>query len=171
MALPAPFYQDSLVTIFNADARDILPQLATASMGIALVDPPDRDGDLTALNALMVQVRPDLARICAHVVEMTHMVPVLGTGQNRNNIVASNCDFLMDGVALPTVKINDPDMKIAGWTNALSARAAAGVSVLDCFSGAGGWILLAAKRAGRTAIGIELSREYCSQSAARIAAG
>lgn len=168
MALPVPFYQDSLVTIYNADCRDILPQLPPASVSTAITDPPFRDGDPVALNNLMTQVRPLLATVAVSVVEMTHMAPVFGTGPNRTNLVASNCTFMINGVTQAPSRINDPDMKIVGWATVFGVNP---LGIIDPFCGRGGWILLAAKRAGQKAIGIELDTESCLQAAARIAIG
>lgn len=168
MALPTPFYQDSLVTIYNADCRDILPQLPPASVGVAITDPPFRDGDLVALNNLMSVVRPLMATVAQQTIEMSHMVPILGTGQNKTNVVASNCTFIINGVTQAPSRINDPDMKLVGWATIFGVNP---LGIIDPFSGRGGWILLAAKRAGQKAIGIELDIESCAQAAARIALG
>jgi DNA modification methylase len=36
----APYYQDKLITIYNADSRDVLPQLKLRSVDMILTDPP-----------------------------------------------------------------------------------------------------------------------------------
>lgn len=170
MALPAPFYQDALITLYNADCRDILPQLPPGFTW-AILDPPERDGLPDVLAALMAQVTPLLQAICTNILQMTHMVSNFGTGPNRNRLVSSSCSFTLNGTQQAVATIPDPDMKITGWANVVSARVAVGNTVIDPFAGAGGWILLAAKRAGVQAVGIELNADYCAQSAARLAVG
>lgn len=169
MALPTPFYQDSLVTIYQGDAQVLLPEFSIDQFNWGIIDPPHRDGDPNILNPLMAQVRPLMDNVCVHVAEMTHMVPILGTGPQRNDIVASNCSFLVDGVQQAAARINDPDMKVTGWSNVVSTRLP--TSVLDCFLGSGGWILLAAKRLGIPSVGIGNDINYLQQSSARIALG
>lgn len=45
-----PYFEDDLVTIYHADAREVLPQLASASVDFIFTDPPyghnNNDGDL-----------------------------------------------------------------------------------------------------------------------------
>jgi hypothetical protein len=168
VALPSPFYQDALVTIYQGDCRDLLPEFAPLSFSTAMTDPPHRDGDVTLYGPLMAQVRPLMAAVAVSQVEMTHMLPVLGKGQNRDNVVASLCTFLINGVLQAPNEIADPDMKLPGWATIFGLNP---LGTIDPFCGAGGWILLAAKRAGQRAVGIELDAGYCAQSAARIAAG
>jgi DNA modification methylase len=43
MTLPAPYYQDSAVTIYHADCREILPELP--KVDLVLTDPPYGLGD------------------------------------------------------------------------------------------------------------------------------
>lgn len=173
MALPVPFYQDALVTLYNGDCRDILPNFGPGSFTWGITDPPLRDVvDLTPLNQLLAQVVPLLQACCLHTAIMMTMAPVLGSGPNRNNLVASRCSFSIDGGQPIVGNISDPDMKLGGWASVLTTRSvAAGQSVVDPFAGAGGWLLLAAKRAGVQATGIELDPNYCAQVAARLAAG
>jgi DNA modification methylase len=37
-----PYYQDSLITLYNADARAILPNLGDGSIDFVFTDPPLR---------------------------------------------------------------------------------------------------------------------------------
>ena len=170
MALPAPFYQDALVTIYLGDCRDLLPNFGPATFDWCIMDPPERDGNPAIFDPLMAQVRPLVAACCNHVLELTHYVPNRqATGPNKGNLVSAACQFTIDGGAIQNATINDPDMKLAGWQAIQNPHAPA--SVLDPFVGAGGWILLAAKRAGIPSTGIGLDPNYLAQSAARIAAG
>ncbi len=46
-----PYYQDDLITLYNADARAILPNLAAGSIDFVFTDPPyghnnNNNGDL-----------------------------------------------------------------------------------------------------------------------------
>lgn len=169
MALPAPFYQDALVTLYLGDCRDVLPQFPAGAFSWGIIDPPQRDGDAAAHDALMAQVRPLMAAACAHVAELTNMLPVLGVGQKKDDVVASRCVFLVDGVTQASARIDDPDMKLPGWASVFASHAP--TSLMDCFCGAGGWAILAAKRAGVPAVGIGNDAAYLAQAAARIAAG
>jgi site-specific DNA-methyltransferase (adenine-specific) len=49
-SLPAPYYQDSAVTIYHGDCRELLPQIAERSVDMVLMDPPyghnNNNGDL-----------------------------------------------------------------------------------------------------------------------------
>lgn len=40
LSLPAPYYEDEAVTIYNADCREVLPELERESVDLVLTDPP-----------------------------------------------------------------------------------------------------------------------------------
>ena len=44
---PTPYYSDDLVTLYHGDSREILPTLATGSLGGVLTSPPYNQGDMT----------------------------------------------------------------------------------------------------------------------------
>ena len=50
MSLPTPYYDDGKITLYHADAREIVPQLADQSIDMIFTDPPfghnNNDGDL-----------------------------------------------------------------------------------------------------------------------------
>lgn len=40
MSLPTPYYEDESCVLYNADCRDVLPELAPGSVDLVLTDPP-----------------------------------------------------------------------------------------------------------------------------------
>lgn len=169
MALPVPFYQDALVTLYNGDSTVLLPQMATRSVDFVITDPPFRDVvDLTPLNNLLAAVTPDLQRILKNANRLFVCQHMQDVRDGVGNIIAQLVTFN----TLPAVQFNDPDMKASGWGSVITARGVAkNNTILDPFAGGGGWLLLAAKRLGITSIGIELDSDACARSAAHIAAG
>lgn len=166
MALPAPFYQDALVTLFLGDARTILPQMATNAFDFIITDPPARATEIPS-DTLVADVTADLQRVV----------------KNNNRIfVVQSCVPVLDGsgnVTGQTVVVNtkapqlvaDPDLK-AGYATAMMTAAGviANTTVLDPFAGAGVWFLRALKAMGIHCTGIEINPAFAAIAAARLAA-
>lgn len=166
MALPAPFYQDALVTLFLGDALAILPQIASRSFDFVITDPPARASEFPN-DTLVTQVTPDLQRVVKNnnrIFIVQACVPVLDAS---GNVIAQNVTVNTKAPQL----VNDPDLK-AGYASTMMTASGviANTTVLDPFAGAGVWFLRALKQMGIACTGIEINPAFAAIAAARLAA-
>jgi DNA modification methylase len=192
-----PFYQDESVTLYNADARNILPEIGR--FDLLLTDPPyglNWAGGTWASREVYdgveewdKRVDDALLTLCLGAAENSII-----WGGNYYSLPPARCwlawmkqqrlstlaDFELawTTLAMPAksfTEIRNPDGKRAHptqkplslmqWCLRLVPDAQ---TILDPFAGSG-TTLLAAKRLGRRAVGIEMRREYCEAAAERLA--
>jgi DNA modification methylase len=205
-----PYYEQSGVTIYHGDCRDVLPSL---SVGLILTDPPygvahkSNHGATWAgsqiANDVDTTARDDMLRLCAgrpavvfgswkaprplglRAVLIWDKGPASGMGDLafpwKNSF--EEIYILGDGWAGPardegvirghvmvtweSMGRQHPNQKPEGLMLYFLARHQA-TPVLDPFMGSG-TTLVAAKRLGRLAIGIEIDERYCEIAARRLA--
>lgn len=190
-----PYYQDSAVTIWHGDCREILPTLPRVDL--VLTDPPYGLGDkLLGGNwgrrigaaAVWDQEPADVAPILAL------NVPTIIWGGNYFNLPLSRCWLIwVKRDAVPTVATVDlawtnfdapskyfdttngernghPTLKplrLFSWCIQRADNYCTPSLILDPFMGSG-TTLRAAKDLGRKAIGIEIEERYCEIAAKRM---
>lgn len=184
-----PYYQDEWTTIYNADCREILPNLSTADLVFA--DPPYNVGkDYDIHDDAMSQV--DYVEFCSlglwlSLLPKSHLITIrrgasgpfregwsdqfeiaLATGR------PSNCvPDLWDGIRLKGEGyfFREETFGHPGYTplpiceKAISLLSE--ISIIDPFMGTGTSIV-AAKKLGRKSIGIEISEAYCKIAVERL---
>ncbi len=191
-----PYYEQDGIVIYNGDCRDVLPLLGVSDL--VLTDPPYGifacGGKWGRKNDLQwdKQAFGDIATICAagrnqiiwggnyyalppsrgwlvwwkrDSVPSAADVELAWTSYDMNarlidhTIAATNAER----VGHPTQK----PLRVMAWSLGCAPDVS---SVVDPFMGSG-TTLVAAKRGGRTAIGIELEERYCEIAAKRLAQG
>lgn len=219
-----PYYEDSSVTIYHGDCREIMPTLTADAV---ITDPPyglnlrakqtrnpgrsgshkvneastTYDDDPAVIRALIAEVMPLVFAVADRALifpgsAMLYAYPepaALGTVFNPAGSGYSSWGFqcsqpilyygkypsLQDGNghhpngfidrwSADTGGIDHPCPKPLHWmTWAIAKASREGETILDPFVGSG-TTLVAAKKMGRKAIGIELSERYCEIAAGRL---
>jgi len=195
-----PYYNEDGITIYNADCRDVLPQLERVDL--VLTDPPFGVGNF-------VQVTGNVrgAKVTWNDAPPDSSMFETLRGMSANRIIWGanyfNC-FEPKGGAIVWIKNQPmPDFSKADiascsfhtkvevytqtWTNFVNTKttehpcerplslyvwclkkyAKTGETILDPFMGSG-TTLVAAKREGRQATGIEINERYCEAAAKRL---
>jgi len=186
-----PFYRDSSVVIYNADCRDILPQISDHCVDLCLTDPPYPsqhleygDSDISFLKTLHCQQLVfwsardmfPLPFTAKHIWDKQ-----IGTATQYEEIYEINggkdwrvFSFYRMNNALSAKWVNDnytghpsqkPQRLIAFLIEELSPNANL---ILDPFLGSG-TTAYCAKKLGRKCIGIEIEEKYCRIAARRCA--
>lgn len=194
-----PYYSESGITIYHGDCREVLPSLPV--FDLLLTDPPYGLGDKMQggtwgaaekyADLRQWDSAPDTETLTAIVAKAKAAVV---WGGNYFDLPPSRCWLAWDKQnAVHTMS----DVELA-WTNqdrpakrfshpvathtyghpsekplalfSWCLRLFPGASVLDTYVGSG-TTLEAAKLAGRTAVGIEISERYCEIAAKRLAQG
>lgn len=193
----SPFYDRDGITIYNADCRDVLPQLGR--FDLLLTDPPygcgkaDWDETFPTEWFRMAAEKCDTYGIITGSSGLKDSIALLGEsfvdvlcGRNMNGMTRGPLGYgnwlatAVGGVKPPqginafefTVSgdmPNHPSPKPIQFMRRLLARFD-DKSVLDPFMGSG-TTLVAAKLLGLRAVGIEINREYCKAAAERLRQG
>lgn len=197
MGLPEPYYQDEHATIYHARCEDVLPHL---SGDLILTDPPYGIGFRDAAwDASLIDWLPLARSITERVIFTTAPVTlwdyprpdwVLCWGRPASNsrsllggfnhwtpvLVYGKPKFPVDLLSLHAIQHAAPK-----WNTHPSPKPEAlmrwlvehgskpGEAIVDPFMGSG-TTLLAAKKLGRRAIGIEVEEKFCYLAAERLAA-
>lgn len=180
-----PYYEDSAVTIYHGDCREILPQLPKADL--VLTDPPYPNNDRvlwTNLNSLRYEV---MGTRGFYFWDAFYPFPLEPTaihiwhkpnGQSSKQYERifecygqQSCKVFRVAAILPNYTqykdecVNHPTQKPIKLISRLIPKDAQ--LILDPFCGSG-TTLRAAKDLGRKALGIELEEKYCSIAAKRM---
>ncbi len=191
-----PFYEDEAVTLYCGDCRDVLPTLAPVDL--ILTDPPygiyacggkwGRKSDLQWDRAPI----DDIAAICAAGREQIiwggnyyalppsrgwlvwfkrDSVPTAASVELAWTSFDMNARLIDHTIAATNAeRVGHPTQKperVMAWSLGFAPNAQ---TILDPFAGSG-TTLVAAKRLGRKAIGIELSPAYCDVIVSRLRQG
>ena len=196
MTLPKPYYQDSAVTIYNADCREILPFFPDKSFDLVLTDPPY--GLNTKMNGGSwgnTAKNPDEfcwdylnPEVVLGLVKMTAII----WGGNYYNLPPTRCwlswvktqrmpsvaDFELAWTNLdkpsklwiedrnPDRNRQHPTQKPISLFKWCIEQVDQSNLILDPFLGSG-TTAVAAKILGRKCVGIEISEKYCEIAARR----
>jgi site-specific DNA-methyltransferase (adenine-specific) len=194
--LPKPYYQDEAVTIYHADAREILPLLEPGSVDLVLTDPPygvglaDWDNlphwdwlDECQRISPLILFTPGIANLWKYP-PADWVIGWAKPGSTRRNgtggfnhwepvLQYGSHKWMVDLIYLPACVNHSldsgdhPSSKPLALYRWLIERVA-GHTILDPFMGSG-TSLRAAKDLGRKAIGIEIEERYCEIAARRMA--
>jgi DNA modification methylase len=199
VTLRHPYYSQDGVSIYHGDCRDVLPLVS--GIDLVLTDPPygvnfrgeHWDGDVPKIATELPAMFPRVAIIMAPVAiwqfpqpkwlacwarpasssrslagGFNHWSPVLLYGDCKMRVDYKSWHAIAHsypkGFGHPSPK---PECVMTWLVDELSE---AGDTILDPFMGSG-TTLVAAKRLGRQAIGIELEERYCEIAAKRLSQG
>lgn len=214
MTLPKPYYEDSAVTLYHGDCREILPELGDQSIPLIHTDPPFGVGNFVQVSGRVMGRGKNRGRA----VSWNDATPgedvfnhIRRVGKHRIIWGANffNC-FEEGGGAIVWLKnqkmpnfskadiascthFKKTETVTVPWTNFTATHQAESDHpcerplslyvwcldylppareglVLDPFAGSG-TTLVAAKKAGRKSIGIEISERYCEIAANRCSQG
>jgi site-specific DNA-methyltransferase (adenine-specific) len=170
VSLPKPYYEDSGITIFHADCRDILPHLP--KVDLVLTDPPYGLGRTDPVR----QPRGTCFGMSDHPIK-TSSISWWALASIKNFSLAM-CEMAWSSIDRPakmfrySVRLIDdrchPTQKpipLMKWCIGLANEPQ---TILDPFMGSG-TTLRAAKDLGRKAIGIEIEEKYCEIAVKRLA--
>lgn len=191
----SPYYEDSLVTLYHLDARDMRWPVACENTAV-VTDPPypnnagHFDGDVAAAREVLAELSDCEAvvfwtelesppvRLPLVAVHVWHRSNVNGRpyepayhfatdGRKRRSEVMAHA-AIFDGAGPGCAEyLGHPTQKPVALMRRLIAKTTADV-IYDPFSGSGS-TLRAAKDAGRIAIGCEVNERYCEIAARRLA--
>jgi site-specific DNA-methyltransferase (adenine-specific) len=189
--LPVPYYEETGITIYCADCRDVLPHLSRVDL--VLTDPPygmkKADWDMrivpvddwlpmaralapvvlfSGVRGLNDYPRPDWIMAWVRVASTQRNGALSGFNNWEPILVYGLKSLANDVILLPNLSDTDghPTPKPLRLMRALLNRIA-GDSILDPFMGSG-TTLVAAKQLGRRAIGIEIEERYCAIAVERL---
>lgn len=194
---PEPYYRDEFVTLYLGDATDVVSAVGTVDL--LLSDPPYPnnaghflDGVAAAKTVLSLPLAPRVMVFWHQLRTPPVPLPLVAhhvwhrTNTNRPDNYEPIYEFAADGRERPSQVFGYPVVfpGLTGCTEATGhptqkperlmcrlAEVRKGIkSVLDPFAGSGS-TLVAAKRLGLSAIGIELDERYCEIAAKRLAQG
>lgn len=194
--MATPYYDRDGITIWHGDCRDVLPQLPPPDLVAA--DPPYGMGKAAWDTLIPPSEWLPLARTLAHTVAVfcgvrglfdypktdwtmawhrpastqrngrfrgfNHWEPILIYGADRIPLDVISCPNFPDPAAA-----NHPTSKPTTLMVAL-IKCLAPQTIVDPFMGSG-TTLLAAKKMGRQAVGVEIEERYCEIAANRLAQG
>jgi DNA modification methylase len=190
-----PYYEQSGVTIYHGDCREILPTLDGSLVMVTDPPYPNNAGHLVrhieAAREVLYGYRgyialvfwtelepPPIYRLPLVAVHIWHRTNVNGrpyepiyhyaaVGAKKRSVVIETA-AVFDGVGPGCSEYaGHPTQKSEGVMRQLLLMTPGGATTLDPFMGSG-TTLVAAKRLGRRAIGIELEEKYCEITARRL---
>lgn len=190
--MASPYYDQGGVTIYHADCRDVLPQLAPVDL--VLTDPPypgyEKGWDVPDVRAILAAIPARVKAVFwpvltpspldSHAAEHVWHKPNGKSGHQYERILvvgdaAAHCKVFRVAAILPNYAqyakecVDHPTQKPVKLLRRLVDAYAKG-TVIDPFMGSG-TTLRAAKDCGHQAIGIEVEERYCEIAVKRLDQG
>jgi site-specific DNA-methyltransferase (adenine-specific) len=188
-----PYYEQDGITIYHGDCRDVLPRLGPVDAVIS--DPPypgyEKGWEVPDVGAIVGSITARVVVLCwpplipeplpNAVAENVWHKPNGQSAHHYERVLvygeaASHCKVFRIAAILPNYVqfrhecVDHPTQKPEALMRKLIGLYSKIGTVLDPFMGSG-TTLVAAKRLGRKAIGIEIEEKYCEIAAKRLAQG